>query len=212
MTTCQPLEEFARLRRFRGLLHDSNMTPRKATTPQPAGETTDPARTAEEALRRIVRGLRVASRQIEDGASVSAAQLFVLQQIAESPRMSVREIADRTMTDRTSVAHLLERLERDGLVARRRSDQDRRRYEIVLEPKGEALLAKAPLSPTAQVLRAMHQLSPSELAALTRGLQLLVKAMGLTGGTLPLLFADTPEGARAPSGRITFTVDPASDE
>ncbi len=172
----------------------------------------DPARTAEEALRRIVRGLRVASRQVEDAATISAAQLFVLQQLAETPGMSVREIADRTMTDRTSVAHLLERLEREGLVARRRSDRDRRRYEIVIEPKGEALLAHAPLSPTARVLKAMRLLAPAELAALTLGLQQLVKAMGLTGGTLPLLFADTPEGERAPSGTIRFAIETPPDE
>jgi DNA-binding MarR family transcriptional regulator len=168
----------------------------------PAG--TDATRPAEEALRRIVRGLRVASRQVEDTAPISAAQLFVLQQLAETPGMSVRELADRTMTDRTSVAHVLELLEGEGYVARRRSSQDRRRYEILIERKGKALLARAPLSPTVQVLEAMACLSPSELAGLTRGLQRLVGAMGLAGGTLPPLFADTPEGARAPSGKIRF--------
>lgn len=138
---------------------------------------------------------------------MSAAQLFVLQQIADAPRMSLREIADRTMTDRTSVAHVLQRLEAQGYVGRRRSETDRRRYEIVIEPRGQALLAEAPLSPTARVLQAMESLSPAELAGLTRGLQKLVKTMGLAGGTLPLLFSDTPEGARAPSGPIRFAVD-----
>ena len=184
------------------------MKPRKspaATTPRAAGN--DLARTAEEALRRIVRGLRVASRQVEGAASISAAQLFVLQQIAETPLISLRALADRTMTDRTSVAQLLERLEGEGYVARRRAENDRRRYEIVIEPKGAALLAAAPLSPTGQVLRAMHRLPRAELETLTHGLQQLAKEMGLSKGTLPLLFSDTPEGERAPSGPIRFTVD-----
>lgn len=185
------------------------MTERKKTSASKAhaAKGADPSHIAEEALRRIVRGLRVASRQIETTAPVSAAQLFVLQQLAEAPMMSLREIADRTMTDRTSVAHLLERLEAQGYVARRRSEKDRRRYDIVIEPRGHELLAQAPVSPTARVLRAMESFSSSELDELTRGLQKLVKAMGLTGGTLPLLFSDTPEGARAPSGPIQFTVD-----
>jgi Transcriptional regulators len=187
------------------------MTPRARRAPAPH-DAADVARTAEEALRRIVRGLRVASRQVEDAASISAAQLFVLQQLAETPGMSVRELADRTMTDRTSVAHLLDRLERDGLVTRRRSEQDKRRYEIIIEPKGESLLAHAPLSPTARVLQALHQLSPAHLARLTVGLQQLVAALGLTGGTLPLLFSDTPDGERAPSGTIRFTVDTARED
>lgn len=181
------------------------MTRPRSNARKPASsEHTDAARPAEEALRRIVRGLRVASRQVEESAPISAAQLFVLQELAETPGMSVRELADRTMTDRTSVAHVLELLEGEGYVARRRSTEDRRRYEILIERKGRALLARAPRSPTVRVLEAMARLSPSELAGLTEGLQRLVESMGLGGGTLPPLFADTPEGARAPSGKIRF--------
>ena len=188
------------------IINHPSMTSR-STRVSSQSDRADAIRTAEEALRRIVRGLRVASRHVESSASVSAAQLFVLQQLAHTPKLSLRELADRTMTDRTSVAQLLDRLESEGYVARRKSTADRRRSEIVIEPRGEELLARAPLSPTEQVLTAMDRLSPAELERLTRGLQDLVNAMGLAGGTLPLLFSDTPEGERAPSGPIRFTVD-----
>ena len=116
--------------------------------------------------------------------------------------MSLQEIADRTMTDRTSVAHLLDRLEAQGYVARARAQFDRRRYEIVMTSKGKALLARAPLSPTGRILAAMERLSASELDALTLGLHRLVEEMGLDAGPAHLFFADTPEGTRAPSGPI----------
>jgi DNA-binding MarR family transcriptional regulator len=159
-------------------------------------------RHALDALRRVVRGLRVAARQIEGTARVSAAQLFVLQQLAEIPTMSLQEIADRTMTDRTSVAHLLDRLEAEGYIARARAQFDRRRYEIVMTSKGKALLARAPLSPTGRILAAMERLSASELDALTLGLHRLVEELGLDVGPAHLFFADTPEGTRVPSGPI----------
>lgn len=173
-------------------------TGRKASASAP----TNRGRQALDALRRIVRGLRVAARQVEGAARVSAAQLFVLQQLAEIPTMSLQEIADRTMTDRTSVAHLLDRLEAEGYIARARAQVDRRRYEIVMTRKGNALLARAPLSPTGRILVAMERLSASELDALTRGLHRLVEELGLDAGPAHLLFADTPEGTRAPSGPI----------
>lgn len=169
------------------------------------GERAARAKEAEEWLRRIVRGLRVASRQVEALAPLSAAQLFVLQQLAEAPSTTLRDLAARTLTDRTSVAHLLDRLEAQGCIERRRSEHDRRCLEIVMTARGRALLSRAPLSPTAQLLDAMDQLSAAELGALTLGLRRLAEEMGLAAGPAPLLFADTAAGARAPHGPIGGT-------
>jgi DNA-binding MarR family transcriptional regulator len=157
---------------------------------------------AEEALRRIVRSLRVSARQIEGAAPISAAQAFVLQQLATMPGMSLRELAERTMTDRTSVASMLERLTAQGYVTIERSAADRRRSEIVLTRAGRSVLARAPKSPTAHLLDAMRRLDRKELHALTVGLRRLAEEMGVASGPAPLLFADTREGAREPKGRI----------
>jgi DNA-binding MarR family transcriptional regulator len=153
------------------------------------------------ALRRIVRGVRVSSRRVEE-AGISAAQLFVLQHLAEGTPLSLSELGVRTMTDRTSVAHVVERLESNGLVARSRGTTDRRRTEIVLTPRGRQLLRRVPDSPTAELARAMRSLKPRELNALALSLTSLVDAMGLAEEPAPPLFGDTPEGARAPSGPI----------
>lgn len=196
----RPPHEHVSRRRPAGAPDDAGATPEPSAASR--ASRTARAHEAEEWLRRIVRGLRVAARQVEAAAPLSAAQLFVLQQLAGGTPMTLGELAARTMTDRTSVAHLLDRLEAQACIERRRSEQDRRCLQIVITPKGRALLSRAPLSPTAQLLDAMAHLSASELAALTVGLRRLAEEMGVAAGPAPLLFADTVAGARAPHGPL----------
>lgn len=58
------------------------------------------------ALRRIVRHLRLADREIEAASRVSAAQLFVLHTLVDSRSMSLAEVAERSLTDHSSVSTL----------------------------------------------------------------------------------------------------------
>jgi DNA-binding MarR family transcriptional regulator len=55
-------------------------------------------------LRKIVRFLRLADRAAEAAVGLSAAQLFVLQTLASQPAASLAEVADRTLTDQSSVS------------------------------------------------------------------------------------------------------------
>src|SRR5678809_1309567 len=63
-----------------------------------------------DAFRRILRELRLHARKAELASGLSASQAFVLAMIAERPGASVNEIADATMTDRSSAAAVLDRL------------------------------------------------------------------------------------------------------
>ncbi|HEY3667307.1 MAG TPA: MarR family winged helix-turn-helix transcriptional regulator, partial [Polyangiaceae bacterium] len=54
------------------------------------------------ALRQIVRSLRVSSRTAEQRVGLSGAQLFVLQCLARQSPCSVNELAARTATDQSS--------------------------------------------------------------------------------------------------------------
>jgi DNA-binding MarR family transcriptional regulator len=56
------------------------------------------------ALRRIVRDLRLGARDAERSAGISGAQLFVLQALADERASSLNELADRTHTDQSSVS------------------------------------------------------------------------------------------------------------
>src|SRR5512141_414836 len=99
------------------------------TTATPA--TTDAAR-AMDALRRIVRALHSANARAEGSLRVTAAQLFVLRQIAETPGISMSGLAERTRSAQSSVSEVVARLVSEGLVHRRVSREDARRAELTL--------------------------------------------------------------------------------
>ena|SRR5437868_1444084 len=143
-----------------------------------------------DALRRIVRELRVANSGAEKSTGLSAAQLFVLQQVAEAPGSSLSELAARTLTDRTSVAAVVERLLAREFVERRRSTADRRRVEIAPTARGREVLARAPHPPTRRLVDALDSLDERQLRRLAFGLTRFVRAMGLAEEPVVMLFED----------------------
>lgn len=155
-----------------------------------------------DAIRRLVRTLRVAARQVEGRAGISAAQHFVLAQLRDGAAHSIGELAERTLTDRTSVAAVVGRLEEQALVTRERGAADRRRWEVRITTAGRRLVGRRTESPTAQLMAALASLSVSERRALARILTHLLAGMENADEPATMLFADTPGGARAPSGPI----------
>src|SRR3569832_1835729 len=79
------------------------------------------------AIRSIVRALRINTRAIESQMGMSLAQLFVLQQLAERPANSLNELADRTATHQSSVSVVVRRLVGGGGGARAAAARGRRR-------------------------------------------------------------------------------------
>jgi DNA-binding MarR family transcriptional regulator len=142
------------------------------------------------AVRRIVRALRVANVGVAEATGLSAAQLFVLQQVAATPGASLSELATRTLTDRTSVAAVVDRLAARALVERRRSEVDRRRVEIVPTDAGRAVLERAPHAPTSRILDGIGTLDDRQLHRLAVGLTRLVRGMGLGDEPVVMLFED----------------------
>lgn len=155
-----------------------------------------------DAFRRILRALRVAAGRTQADAGISAAQLFVLQALADGRECSLSEIAARTMTDRSSVASVVDRLLESGLVSRRPSSADRRRAAISLTRKGSTLLRRAPDAPTALLVTGLHSLSDRQLTSLAAGLTTLTRAMGLNEEPPGMLFDDAVPVPRS-RGRAT---------
>jgi DNA-binding MarR family transcriptional regulator len=145
-----------------------------------------------DSMRRVLRALRIAARDTLATAGVSAAQLFVLGALVDTEEASLSELAKRTMTDRTSVTAVVDRLVRGGLVTKRTSSEDRRRASIRITPKGRTVLRGAPRPPTALLVEALERLEPADLACLERGLRALTRAMGIDGGPTDMLFEDGP--------------------
>lgn len=149
------------------------------------------------AFRRIMQALRLAAVQTHAETGISAAQLFVLSQLDQADALSINELAQATVTDRSSVADVVERLAQRRLVRRTASREDRRRAEIRLTAAGRALLKKAPAAPTSLLLEGLSGLSESEVRDLAVGLTRLCEVLGLEHETPAMLF----ERPRAPAAR-----------
>lgn len=111
------------------------------------------------AVRSIVRALRINTRAVELKMGISLAQLFVLQQLAERPADSLNELADRTATHQSSVSVVVRRLVERGLVSRTPSIADKRRIEIAVTPAGRTLLAGAPTTVSMELMAALQRMA-----------------------------------------------------
>jgi DNA-binding MarR family transcriptional regulator len=132
-----------------------------------------------DSLRRIVRSLHVFTRKTQREFGVSAAQFFVLRQLAMSPRMSVTELARRTRTSQSSVSEVVTALVKLGLVVRQIAPDDRRRAELALSPRGRRLLEKRPMSVQEHLVVGLERLDADQRRALRTGLEAWLVASGL---------------------------------
>jgi DNA-binding MarR family transcriptional regulator len=144
-----------------------------------------------DSIRRVLRALRVAARDTLATAGVSAAQLFVLGALVDLEEASLSDLAERTMTDRTSVTAVVDRLIQGGLVTKGTSRADRRRASIRITAKGRTLLRGAPRPPTALLVDALAVMEPAAVRQLDRGLRALTRAMDVDGEPAEMLFEDT---------------------
>ena len=176
---------------------------------EPAGKGVDvEIHAAMNAIRRIVRALRLSSRAAEKALGVSGAQLFVLQQLAERAARSdaapsIAQLAELTATDPSSVSVVVSRLVARGLAARRASPADARRAEVLITPAGRALLQKAPSPVQHRMLEALSQLPPSRRRETILGLEAVVAELGMEDQDASMFFEEDQESAGRGNGADT---------
>ena len=147
-----------------------------------------------DAIRRIVRELRVSAKGAEVSAGLSSAQLFVLQKLSGVRALSLGEVASRTMTHQSSVSVVVGRLVEKGLVTRERAADDARRVEIAITAAGRKLLLGAPGMAQERLFAALGALDASDQRELARMLERVARAMGATDAPATLFFEDDAEG------------------
>jgi DNA-binding MarR family transcriptional regulator len=142
------------------------------------------------AIRSIVRALRVNTRSIELKLGISLAQLFVLQQLADKPAESLNELAERTATHQSSVSVVVRRLVERGLVSRTASPTDKRRVHIGLTPAGEEVLRGAPPTVQHDLIEGMKRLRTDQRSTLADLMETWVLAAGIDLAAPPMMFED----------------------
>jgi len=155
-----------------------------------------------DSFRRIVHALRSSHRAAGD-LDLTGAQLFVLTALGSAGGpIGVKELADKTRTDQSTVSVVVGRLVRRGLVKRVRSASDTRRVELSLTARGRAALQKTPTTVAQSKLAdALGRLSKADAATLKRTLKHIVEMMGEADAPAPMLFDDAdPESAEGDQG------------
>ncbi len=145
------------------------------------------------AIRSIVRALRINTRAIELKMGISLAQLFVLQQLAERSAASLNELAERTATHQSSVSVVVRRLVERGLVSRTAAVADKRRIEIEVTPSGRDLLAGAPMTIQTQLMQALDRMSTDDQSTLADLLERWLREAKIDLATPPMLGEDDGE-------------------
>jgi DNA-binding MarR family transcriptional regulator len=135
-----------------------------------SGTTVSPELVADElrpVLLRLARGLRHESEQF----GITSRQVTLLWLIKTRPGLSLRELAAEERISPPALSGSVDRLEREGLVERVRSTEDRRRVGLVLTPHGRRLLGRVRERRTAWLSARLGTLDPDELEAVERALE-----------------------------------------
>lgn len=82
-----------------------------------------------------------------------------------APGIGIRELAARERVSPPAMSNHVDRLERDGLVARTPSAEDRRRVGLSLTDEGRRVLRRVRSRRTAWLASRLARLSPEELEA-----------------------------------------------
>jgi DNA-binding MarR family transcriptional regulator len=104
----------------------------------------DRAQSSLVALRRILRATEENTRRIARATGLTAPQLAVMQIVAEAGEIAPSMIARRAGIAPPTATALIEKLDRRGLLSRRRSETDRRSLRVALTEAGRAALEQAP--------------------------------------------------------------------
>jgi len=96
------------------------------------------------AIRRIVRAVDLHSRRLEENFGLTGPQLAALQQVARLAPTTPTVLARELRLSQGTVTGILQRLDQRGLIARTRSETDRRAIIVEATADGRRLLDTAP--------------------------------------------------------------------
>jgi len=86
---------------------------------------------------------RAADRLLAERHDITAAQNALLLYLEKNEGASMGAVAAAIGLKNAATSGLVDRMEHKGLIARRPSAQDRRSFELVLQPKGRAIAAES---------------------------------------------------------------------
>jgi DNA-binding MarR family transcriptional regulator len=130
--------------------------------PGPADSPTDIPNELRPILVRLGRELRKETAQL----GVTGGQVTLLYLISQNPGIGVGELAEHERIATPTASGLVDRLERAKLIARLRSETDRRRVGLTITAAGRRKLVAVRARRTVWLTERLQSLTPAERAAI----------------------------------------------
>ena len=135
------------------------------------------------------------TKELAKRADLTGPQLTVVKLLEQVGDLSLSELSDRIRAQNSTVTGIIDRMEREGLVLRERSKEDRRVVHIKLTPKGHTLAKEIPVEPMEIFKGALESLSVQEMRDLMRIMTKVAKRVK------QIVRRDVGEPPTAPAGK-----------
>ncbi|MDI7274774.1 MAG: MarR family transcriptional regulator [Anaerolineae bacterium] len=127
----------------------------------------------------IHRHLRHYSKRVSSELGISGRQLAALRRLHEAGPVPVGQIGAHLYLAESTTSELVDGLEDRGLVKRERSREDNRVAMVSLTPRGEALVAQAPLGGMGLLRHRLRSEPADKVIAVAQALQYLGRLMDI---------------------------------
>ena len=95
-------------------------------------------------LRKIIQAIDVHSRTLNKHFGLTGPQLVVLQEISQAGQICITPLSKVTSLSQATVTDITKRLETKGIIARSKSEDDRRSVRLSLTEYGEEVMKNIP--------------------------------------------------------------------
>ncbi|WP_373498475.1 MarR family winged helix-turn-helix transcriptional regulator [Desulfococcus sp.] len=153
------------------------------------------------AIRQITQAIDLHSRYLSKHYGLTGPQLVILKELGKHGEMSVGEVARAISLSQSTLTGILERLEKRGMIVRRKSEADRRSVRIDLTDACRRFLAEAPPPLQDRFLVGFNHLESWEQLMILSALQRIVMLMN----------ADAKDTAPIPATAPIEPSDPLRD-
>ena len=129
-------------------------------------------------LRRVFQILNEQSKKVERETGLTGPQLWAIKTINERSPINISDLANKLYLHPISVIGIVDLLEKQDLVKRRPSKDDRRVVWIELTAKGNDLVKSAPEVAQGLLVSGLEEISANNLMEIDRSMKHLVKIFG----------------------------------
>ncbi|MGI1678058.1 MAG: MarR family transcriptional regulator [Cellvibrionaceae bacterium] len=128
-------------------------------------------------LRRVIRATDLHSKHLAKTTGLTAPQILLLQTIRNNDEATIGALANEISLSQATVTTILDRLEKRGIIYRKRSETDKRKVHAHLTENGLSLLKDAPIPLQEQFATQFNLLEEWEQTMIISSIQRVARMM-----------------------------------